>query len=358
MEKRVLVGLSGGLDSSVAAMLLKQHGYEVIGATMSIWDGEYSPLGGNACYGPDERDDIDEARKVAEFIGISYHVFDCAKEYKSTVLEYFRSDYLQGRTPNPCVKCNQLMKFGLLQELARKSGLEFDYFATGHYAQVIHKDGRYALKRAADARKDQTYFLYRLSQEQLKGVLFPLADFKKEEVREMARKAALPVAEKAESQDFYCGDYKELLQVEDKLGSIVLKKDNRILGQHNGFWNFTIGQRKGLGVAYSEPLYVVELKPNENLVVVGTREDVMSTSFIVDDLHWMLLTGIEGQMEVTVKIRSASREAEAVIEPFENKIKVTFNQPKDAITPGQSAVFYKNEVIVGGGVIENLYKQD
>lgn len=352
-KTKVLVGLSGGVDSSVAAYLLKRDGYEVIGVTMSIWDGSFSVSGRHACYGPDEEEEIREAREIAGILDIPYYVFDCAAEYKASVLNYFKAEYLSGRTPNPCVKCNQLIKFGLLPLLAEKGGLAYDYFATGHYARVDHDNfsNRYLLKKGVDPKKDQSYFIHRLSQDQLGKILLPLGGFTKTEVREIARKAGIPVVEKEESQDFYGGDYKELLEMPPTPGEIVLT-DGRILGSHNGFWNFTIGQRKGLGVAYTEPLYVVKLDPKTNRVIVGTREETYESTLFVKDINWISIGNLVAPMEVTCKIRSAQKEREATIEPdSKGGVKVTFYSPNDAITPGQSAVFYKDDVVVGGGTI-------
>ncbi|MBN1199486.1 MAG: tRNA 2-thiouridine(34) synthase MnmA [Bacteroidales bacterium] len=352
-KKKVLVGLSGGVDSSVAAFLLKKDGYDVIGVTMSIWDGSFSVSGKHACYGPDEEEEIREAREIAAWLDIPYHVIDCATEYKESVLNYFKIEYLSGRTPNPCVRCNQLIKFGLLPLLAKKGGLAYDFFATGHYARVSYDEhfGRYLLRKGVDTKKDQTYFVHRLSQEQLSKIVFPLGGFTKAEVREIARQAGIQAVEKAESQDFYGGDYKELLEMPATPGEIVLT-DGTLLGSHNGFWNYTIGQRKGLGIAYSEPLYVVRIDPEGNRVVVGTKEETYETTFFVKDINWISVEKLTVSMEVTCKIRSAQREREAKIEPENNGIvKGTFFHPNDAITPGQSAVFYQGDVVVGGGTI-------
>jgi tRNA-specific 2-thiouridylase len=352
----VIVGLSGGVDSSVAAYLLKEQGCEVIGVTMAIWDGQYKSTGSHACYGSDEEEEIGEARKVAVKLGIPYHVFNCSAEYKQAVLDYFKSEYLAGRTPNPCIRCNQHIKFGMLPSMAKKSGISFDFFATGHYARVEFNDKyqRYVLKKAADLKKDQTYFIYRLSQDQLQQVMFPVGGFEKPEIKELARKVGITVEDIEESQDFYSGDYKDLLETAEKPGTIVDTKGN-ILGHHKGIWNYTIGQRKGLGIAYAEPLYVIGLDKEANTVTVGVRSETYKTSFIVSDLNWVALSGLEHPMDCTAKIRSAQKEREARIEPMEDdRVRVIFFHPNDAITPGQSAVFYDEDVVLGGGVIESV----
>jgi tRNA-specific 2-thiouridylase len=355
-KQTVIVGLSGGVDSSVAAFLLREQGYDVIGVTMAIWDGQYKTTGKHACYGSDEEEEIREARGVAEKLGIPYHVFNCSAEYKQAVLDYFKSEYLAGRTPNPCIQCNQLIKFGMLPAMARKSGIVFDFFATGHYASVefSEKYQRYVLRKAADLKKDQTYFIHRLSQDQLSQTLLPIGRFNKPEIKELARTVGITVEDLEESQDFYSGDYKDLLEVEDHPGDIVDSK-GKTLGRHQGIWNYTIGQRKGLGIAWSEPLYVIGLDKEANTVIVGVRSETYNASFIVTGLNWVALSNLAQPMDCTVKIRSAQKDREARIEPLENgDVKVTFFHPNDAITPGQSAVFYEDDVVLGGGIIQSL----
>lgn len=355
-KKTVIVGLSGGVDSSVAAYLLKEEGYEVIGVTMAIWDGKYQSTGKHACYGSDEEEEIREAREIALKLEIPYHVFDCAAEYKQAVLEYFRSEYLAGRTPNPCVQCNQLIKFWMLPRMAVKSGISFDFFATGHYARVAfsEKYGRYVLKKAADLKKDQTYFIHRLSQEQLRTLLLPIGEFSKPMIKELARKVGLTVEDIEESQDFYSGDYKDLLEVEENPGEIVTS-GGKVLGRHKGIWNYTIGQRKGLGVAFSEPLYVIGFDKALNRVIVGTRNETYKTRFIVEDLNWVALPALDHGIGCMVRIRSAQKEKEAHAEPMEDgTVMVTFYHPNDAIAPGQSAVLYDDDVVLGGGIIKKV----
>ncbi len=354
-KSRVIVGLSGGVDSAVAAYLLQQEGHQVIGVTMAIWDGQFKSTGKHACYGPDEEEEIREAKEIAEHLGIPHHVYNCSSEYKESVVEYFKSEYLSGRTPNPCVKCNQLIKFGLLPLMAEKAGISFDYFATGHYARVEQDTvtRRFLLKKASDPVKDQTYFIYRLSQNQLSNVLFPLGGFTKRRIKEIAREAGIRAADKEESQDFYSGDYQELLEIKEKPGEITDTK-GKVLGHHKGFWNYTIGQRKGLGIAFTEPLYVVALDSERNRVIVGTRQETFQVSFLVSNLNWISIENLEKSMEVLCKIRSAQKEREALIEPIsKDEIKVTCARPNDSITPGQSAVFYLGEIVVGGGIIKS-----
>ena len=349
--------MSGGVDSSVTAYLLKQQGYDVTGVTMAIWDGKSQPTGKHACYGPDEETEIFEARKIAEKLEIPFYVFNCAAAYKQAVLDNFRSEYQAGRTPNPCVQCNQLIKFGLLPSLAQKSGLSFDFFATGHYARTEFDPitGRFLLKKAADPKKDQTYFIYRLSQEQLSKVMFPIGNYSKPEIKALALRIGIAMEDKEESQDFYGGDYKDLLDIQARPGDII-DSQGKVLGHHTGIWNYTIGQRKGMGIAYSEPLYVIALDSKKNTVTVGPRSETYNTRFFVGALNWISIEKLLKPMEVTCKIRSAQKEKDALIEPLDNgDVSVTFFQPNDAIAPGQSAVFYDGDVVIGGGIIISAF---
>lgn len=353
---KILVGLSGGVDSSVAALILKQQGHEVVGATMSIWgkDGMAAKSGHkNACYGPDEKEDIEEARKIATQIGIPYYVFNCVEQYEQIVLDNFKSEYIQGRTPNPCVWCNALVKFGVLPLIAKENGIEFDKFATGHYARVEEKDGRFLLKRGIAPHKDQSYFLYRLKQEQLKNIILPLGSYTKDQIRKIAKDNGLEVAEKPDSQDFYDGDYNELLDVKEKDGNIV-DLDGKILGHHKGIWNYTIGQRKGIGVSANEPLYVLELRKDTNEVVIGPADKTFKKELTAVNLNWIAFDKLENERKVYAKIRSTQQPTPVTITPNGDDVDVVFDELQKSIAIGQSVVFYDEDVVLGGGVIDKV----
>ena len=351
---KILVGLSGGVDSSVAALILKQQGHEVIGATMSIWgkNGLAAAEGKhNACYGPDEAEDIETAKKIADQIGIPYHVVDCVTKYEDIVIANFKKEYLDGHTPNPCVWCNALIKFGVLPQVAKLNGVEFDKFATGHYARVEEENGRFLLKRGIAPHKDQSYFLYRLKQEQLKNIILPLGNYTKDQIRAIAKENGLEVADKPDSQDFYGGDYNELLNVKDKIGNIV-DTDGKILGTHKGIWNYTIGQRKGLGVSSTEALYVLELRKETNEVVVGFADKTFKKSLIANDLNWIAIDKLETPKKCQAKIRSTQQPVDVEIQPVnDNEVKVIFEDMQKSIAIGQSAVFYDGDTVLGGGII-------
>ena len=353
---KILVGLSGGVDSSVAALILKQQGHEVVGATMSIWgkDGMAAKSGHkNACYGPDEKEDIEEARKIAAQIDIPYYVFNCVEQYEKIVLDNFKSEYIQGRTPNPCVWCNALVKFGVLPLIAKENGIEFDKFATGHYARVEEKDGRFLLKRGIAPHKDQSYFLYRLKQEQLKNIILPLGSYTKDQIRKIAKDNGLEVAEKPDSQDFYDGDYNELLGVKEKDGNIV-DLDGKVLGHHKGIWNYTIGQRKGIGVSATEPLYVLELRKDTNEVVIGPADKTFKKELTAVNLNWIAFDKLENERKVYAKIRSTQQPTPVTITPNGDDVDVVFDELQKSIAIGQSVVFYDEDVVLGGGVIDKV----
>ena len=353
---KILVGLSGGVDSSVAALILKQQGHEVVGATMSIWgkDGMAAKSDHkNACYGPDEKEDIEEARKIAAQIDIPYYVFNCVEQYEKIVLDNFKSEYIQGRTPNPCVWCNALVKFGVLPLIAEENGIEFDKFATGHYARVEEKDGRFLLKRGIAPHKDQSYFLYRLKQEQLKNIILPLGNYTKDQIRKIAKDNGLEVAEKPDSQDFYDGDYNELLGVKEKDGNIV-DLDGKVLGHHKGIWNYTIGQRKGIGVSATEPLYVLELRKDTNEVVIGPADKTFKKELTAVNLNWIAFDKLENERKVYAKIRSTQQPTPVTITPNGDDVDVVFDELQKSIAIGQSVVFYDEDVVLGGGVIDQV----
>jgi tRNA-specific 2-thiouridylase len=355
---KVAVAMSGGVDSSVAAALLKEKGYEVIGVIMKIWAGE-TPSGEgfrHGCYGPGEEEDLEDARKVAQILRIPFYTFDLRQEYKAEVLEYFCNEYLSGRTPNPCVRCNRRIKFDALVEKARDVGLEFDYFATGHYAQVEYDESkcRYLLKKARDKRKDQSYFLFSLSQEQLRQTLFPLGNYTKEEVKEIARPLGLGVSDKAESQNFVVGGYSSLVEKAAKPGPILDKQGN-ILGQHCGIPFYTVGQRKGLGITTGKRLYVTAIDCKRNAITIGDKEEAYGDKLIASELNWIAIKQLQQSTEVKAKIRYLHKDAEATAIPLDrDRVFVKFSEPQMAIAPGQAIVFYDGDAVLGGGIIERV----
>lgn len=357
VKKRVVVGLSGGVDSSVSAALLKQEGYEVIGATMKLWDKDYSASGQKgACYGPGEKDDIEAAKKAADILGIEHMVIDVSAEYKKYVLEYFKQEYLAGRTPNPCVMCNQKIKFGYLAQKIAEAGVKFDYFATGHYARVIFdkEKNRYLLLKGKDERKDQAYFLYRLSQEQLSKVIFPLGEHKKQETRKIANEFGLQdFANKEESQDFVeGGDYSHIIGPQGQKPGKIIDMEGNIVGEHNGLSNFTVGQRKGLDIGgLSEPYYVISLDVCKNEVTVGKKEDAFSKEFEIEQTNWIAFSESDKMIDAQVKTRSNGELVDCKIIPQEGGAKIELFKPSFAVTAGQSAVFYSGDIVLGGGII-------
>jgi len=358
---KVVVAMSGGVDSSVAAALLVEKGHDVTGVTMKVWDGEVLPGDGacHSCYGPCEEEDIEDARKVAQTLGIPFYVFDLRKEYKSEVLDYFCHEYLSGRTPNPCIRCNCRIKFDALVKKAQDSGIEFDYLASGHYARVEYDESRcrYLLKKARDLKKDQSYFLFSLSQEQFSRLLFPLGNHTKEEVRRMASNLGLSIDGKPESQDFIGGGYYSLVKATAQPGPILDRQGN-VLGQHQGIPFYTIGQRKGLGISVGEPLYVTAIKPERNTIIVGSKEDIYGNELIASDLNWIAMAKPHQPTTTTARIRYLHEEAEATIAPLgEDRVYVKFNKPQMAITPGQALVFYDEDTVIGGGIIERTGRQ-
>lgn len=353
MSATVIVGLSGGVDSSLAAVLLKEQGYHVIGVSMSIYNQDIPNLlaAGNACYGPEEKQDIKDIQKFGDKIGIETHIFDCSEDYKRLVLAYFKEEYQHGRTPNPCVKCNAVMKFGLLGQKAKEAGIAYDFFATGHYARIEKENGRFLLKKGVEEKKDQSYFLYRLTQDQLAHTLFPLGGFTKAQTRALARQKGLDVYDKPDSQDFYAGDYNDLLQFPPKQG-VIMHINGQVLGKHMGYWNYTIGQRKGLGIAYPEPLFVLDIDAHRNIVYVGTAQDTQKKDVFVSDLSWIAFDATPDKpFKAFAKQRSAAKACPVTVEPTAHGLHVVYEEPQKSFTPGQSLVLYQDDIVLGGGII-------
>jgi tRNA-specific 2-thiouridylase len=355
--KRVLVGMSGGIDSSVAAYLLKQQGYEVMGVTMSLWkegrafSGDYTK---DACFSPNKEAEIAKTAEICAKLGISHTVLDISDLYESTVLKNFRDEYMGGRTPNPCIWCNQKIKFGAMVEYARKAGLEFDFFATGHYARIEYENGRYCLKRGLDPLKDQSYFLYRLSQRQLSTTLFPLGGMTKKDVRAIDETLGFHPQGQAESQDFYSGSYSDLLDTDPVPGDIV-DTEGKVLGRHNGIWNYTIGQRKGLGVSAPKPLYVISLDVKNNRVVVGTEEMTVNTVVRAANINWVSVGELPSPIHAAAKIRSTGTPVACeVYMDGQDRLCAKFDVPVKAATCGQSLVVYKDDAVLAGGIIESV----
>lgn len=359
-QKRVIAAMSGGVDSSVTAALLQQQGYEVVGVTMQIWDPDMAVVDGDYV-GCCSLSAVDDARRVAEILGIPYYVLNFRDIFTEKVIEYFVDEYIQGRTPNPCIACNRFVKFEALLHKARQMG--FDYIATGHYARLGYSQehGRYTVRKAVDEKKDQTYVLYGFTQDQIAHTLMPLAEYTKEQVREMAAKWGLPTASKPESQEIcfvHDDNYRIFLDERSPNGfkpGPFLDLQGNVLGQHRGIPFYTVGQRRGLGLATGERVYVVEIDKERNAVIIGPEDSIWGTELLASDNNFILFDSLEGPREVEAQVRYNSKPSPALIEPTENGlVKVTFKYPQRSITPGQAVVFYQGDYLVGGGTIEKI----
>lgn len=359
-KNKVVIGMSGGVDSSVAAYILKQKGYDVIGVTMKLWqddDPDVMEKEGGCC----SLSSIDDARMVADKLGIPFYVMNFKEIFKDKVIANFLDEYGRGRTPNPCIVCNKDIKF---EELMRRAfGLDAYYVATGHYA-IIEEDeetGKFYLKKSKAAGKDQTYALYNMTQEQLRHTLMPLGEFEsKDEVREIARELGLVVSNKPDSQEICFvpdDDYSSFIRKNAGYkvrGGSFVDRDGNILGRHKGITDYTIGQRKGLGLALGKPAYVVDIDAEKNQVVIGDNEDIFRDELTASDVNLIYIDELSEPIRVTAKIRYSAKEVDATVYPIEgeDRVKVVFEEHVRAVTPGQSIVFYDGDLVVGGGIIE------
>lgn len=360
-QKITAIGMSGGVDSTMATYLLKKQGYKVIGLTMKIYNPKFKfPNNAkDACFGLKETKDLKEIKKIAQKLKIKHYVINLKKEYEKLVLNYFKKEYLAGHTPNPCIICNQKIKFDLLLELAKKSGIKFDYFATGHYVRLTFnkKVNHFVLKKGKDKIKDQSYFLYRLNQKQLQKTLFPLGELSKTEVKNLANKLGFKkLAKKSESQDFigYPNHSFIFSKNEFKKGNII-DLNGKILGQHKGIIFYTIGQRKGVSSGGTRiPMYVVKIDAAKNQIVIGPKKLLYHQKLIAIYPNWISINPPKKEITALAKIRYGAQPATCLIKPLNNQLEIKFNKPQLAITPGQSIVFYKKDVLLGGAVISQI----
>ncbi|SHG71943.1 tRNA 2-thiouridine(34) synthase MnmA [Desulforamulus hydrothermalis] len=361
-KKRVMAAMSGGVDSSVTAALLKQQGYEVVGVTMQIWDPAVEVVDGDYV-GCCSLTAVDDARRVADILGIPYYVLNFRDLFTEKVIRYFVDEYLRGRTPNPCIACNRFIKFEALLHKARQMG--FDYIATGHYARLGYSEayGRYTVRKARDDKKDQTYVLYGFTQDQIAHTLMPLADYSKEQVRQMARQWGLPTYAKPESQEIcfvHDNNYRNFLDERAKHAiepGPFLDLQGRVIGRHKGIPFYTIGQRRGLGLATGERVYVVDIDAEQNTITVGPEHAIWGSELLAADNNFILFDKLTGPREVAAQVRYNSRPSPAIIQPAEEGlVKVTFKYPQRSITPGQAVVYYQDDYLVGGGTIEKVLK--
>jgi tRNA-specific 2-thiouridylase len=354
MSKRVLVAMSGGVDSSVTAALLQREGYEVVGVTMRLWTRERpdAPPHHRGCCSIEETDD---ARRVAALLGVPYYVLNFEQAFARRVVDYFVAEYASGRTPNPCLACNQFLKFDVL--LKRAAALGCEYLATGHYARVERGTTRFHLRKAVDPTKDQSYVLYTLGQAELSRLLLPLGNYRKQDVRALAAELGLPVAAKPDSQEicFLQGqDYRTF--VRERLGrqepGAIVDESGRVLGSHQGAAGFTVGQRRGLGLALAEPQYVVAVDAVANRVVVGPEHRLFRRALWTRTVHWVAGGAPSGLLRVAAKVRYRTPEAAATVHPEDGGARVEFDEPQRAIAPGQAVVFYDGDEVIGGGTID------
>lgn len=356
---RVALGMSGGIDSTMSALILQEQGYEVMGLTMSFWDPAIgiSKQTKRGCFGPGEADNLEAAKLAARKLGIEHHVIRLSEEFKRHVLGFYTDTYLQGRTPNPCSICNPMLKFGLLPQAARVKGLSFDFFATGHYARKSYDAEleRWQIIRGVDRSKDQSYFLSLLSQEQIATSIFPLGEMHKEELKDFARAHGFEyLVKKQESQDFLqTEDHSVLFDTSEIVPGRIIDHEGKVLGTHRGLIHYTIGQRKNLGVAgMPEPYYVIRLDAEKNELVLGPGRLLYSNTLIAEKLNWVSITAPVKKLEVSAKIRFAHEPAKALLEPLdEGRVRLNFTEQQLSITPGQLVVFYRDDLLLGGGFI-------
>lgn len=356
MAEKVVVGMSGGVDSSVAAYLLKKQGYDVIGVTMQIWQNEsrQEREDNGGCCGLSA---VNDARKVAEKLDIPYYVLNFRKEFQEKVIDYFIDEYINGRTPNPCIACNRYVKWESMLEKAIQIGA--DYIATGHYARIVKypKNGRFTLKISETEKKDQTYALYNLTQYQLEHTLMPVGDYEKDDIRTIAEDIGLCVANKPDSQeicfvpdDNYPKFISENTDSKIEKGNFIDIKGN-VIGKHNGIINYTIGQRKGLGLSFGKPMYVCDIKADTNEIVIGENEQLFKKDVLIKDFNYMAVEDIKGEIEVYGKLRYSQKKSKCTLKKEGDFVKCIFEQSQRAVTPGQAAVFYDGDFVLGGGVI-------
>lgn len=356
-NKKVVIGMSGGVDSSVAAYLLKEQGYEVIGITMSVFRGtpEEEEREGGCC----SLSSVEDARRVCYKLSIPFHVVNFREIFKTKVIDPFINEYMEGKTPNPCIACNKYIKFDEFLKKAEELGAS--YIATGHYATISKENGRYIMKKSEDSKKDQTYVLYNMTQYQLEHTLMPCGAYNKNEIREIAKKIGLDVHSKKDSEEIcfipdndHGSFIKKATKGKIREGNFV-DKSGKVIGRHKGIVYYTIGQRKGLNLALGRPVYVIDINPYKNEVVIGEEEDIFKKSLIAKDVNFIPFETLTKPLWVTSKIRYQAKATDALLEPLDNgRVKVTFKEKQRAITKGQSVAFYNEDIVVGGGIIEEL----